>query len=200
MNPFSLFDIFTLDQASHAVTGIIDPANPQEEESIKLTFEALKRAIQDKQLNPFEWVEAHFINYNRYTGRYLGDSTEIVWEKTTVTRASLLKWCEQKRIRPAMLFPVPTLEIAVSPIDEIQPKRPPQRADDWAKEIMAARERVMLRGNCPDDPVAVWADMITAGATETKDRAKEPALEKIGIDKLLPNSAFRKRLKSYKRQ
>jgi|APTNR8051073442_1049403.scaffolds.fasta_scaffold04114_1 hypothetical protein len=116
MNPFSLLDVFTVDQATQAITGILNPADKDQVSKKSMVFNKLMEDINHGNL-PAEKTEIQHCTPHRVGMRRISinddtDHRPIVHRKFTTTickisRADLLAWCEQRGIRPPWLFPDP---------------------------------------------------------------------------------------------
>lgn len=116
MNPFSLLDVFTVDQATQAITGILNPADKDQVSKKSMVFNKLMEDIKHGNL-PAEKTEIQHRSPRRVGMRRISinDDTDyrpIVYDEHTTTihkisRADLLAWCEHERrqIRPPLLFP-----------------------------------------------------------------------------------------------
>lgn len=116
MNPFSLLDVFTVNQATQAVTGILNPADKDQISKNSMVHNKLMEDINNGKL-PAEKTEIQHCIPRRVGMRRIrmDDDTDyrsIVYDERTetiysISRADLLAWCEQRAIRPLLLFPDP---------------------------------------------------------------------------------------------
>lgn len=114
MNPYALLDVFTLDDAVQAITGIVQPNTPDEKKQMALFARILHRDIDSGALNAtiskIQVVRQERIGMRRIGINYTQDHRPIVEQPNTVTiiriaRDDLLAWCEARGIRPKLLFP-----------------------------------------------------------------------------------------------
>jgi len=114
INPYSLLNQFFPEQAVQAITGIVQPKTPEENNSSGLIESCIRADIDSGKL-PATITEIPRIREERIgivRIRRLGepDNRPIIQHPYTekvirIARADLLAWCEKKEIRPPLLFP-----------------------------------------------------------------------------------------------
>lgn len=117
MNPYALLDVFTLDEAVQAITGIVQPKTTEEKNQVGLVVRALRGDIDSGKLNATvtqaQRVRQERIGMRRININDTRDHRPIVEHPYTETiiriaRAELMAWCEARGIRPELLFPDPS--------------------------------------------------------------------------------------------
>ncbi|MCP5451469.1 MAG: hypothetical protein H6972_13155 [Gammaproteobacteria bacterium] len=117
MNPYALLDVFTLDEAVQAITGIVQPKTTEDKNQVELVVMALRGDIDSGKLNATvtqaQRVRQERIGMRRISINDTRDHRPIVEHPYTETiiriaRAELMAWCEARGIRPELLFPDPS--------------------------------------------------------------------------------------------
>ena len=116
MNPYAMLDVFSLNEAVQAITGIVQPKTPEEKNHVGLFAKALRGDIDSGKLKAdvtrAQRVWQERIGMRRISINDTRDHRPIVEHPYTETiiriaRADLLAWCEARGIHPALLFPEP---------------------------------------------------------------------------------------------
>lgn len=122
MNPYALLDVFSLNEAVQAITGIVQPKTPEEKNHVGLFEKALRGDIDSGKLKA-DVTQAQRVRQERIGMRRISindtrDHRPIVEHPYTETivriaRADLLAWCEARGIRSELL-----------PLDSSQDNKP----------------------------------------------------------------------------
>lgn len=110
MNPYCLKSHFTLLEAAAAICDLVQPSR-SDDFALQSVQRALIDAIKSGELKAT--VVTAYRTRTIQGSRPISsepDRTERIpngtdWSTTTIPRADLLTWCEQKGIRPPLLFP-----------------------------------------------------------------------------------------------
>ncbi|MFZ1827991.1 MAG: hypothetical protein WAW42_04335 [Candidatus Competibacteraceae bacterium] len=109
-NPYTIKTVFTVHEAAAAICGVTR-VHKDDLPALSPTINELLHAMKTPEELPCTQIP-------RYTTppRYrLGEPIPLVsagtdWMRSTIARAALLAWCEQRQIRPALLFPDLSIE------------------------------------------------------------------------------------------
>lgn len=172
-NPFPLKSVFTLQEAACAVVGVVDAKESLEE------VRAMLRELE----HTFPPVKKSKRVHNEYFNSW---HTQERTEHAKIPRADLLAWCEQKRIRPPLLFPDPPPP---------EPDRLPNREANTVYTLLAAALVQQFGRDALRDRTAfikTWLDDLTQCGIELpiKDnRTLVSAIEKaaLKVDSLYPD-------------
>jgi hypothetical protein len=104
-NPYTIKTVFTVHEAAAAICGVTR-VHKDDLPALSPTINELLHAMKTPEELPCTQIP-------RYTTppRYrLGEPIPLVsagtdWMQSTIARAALLAWCEQRQIRPPLLFP-----------------------------------------------------------------------------------------------
>ncbi|MBK8752814.1 MAG: hypothetical protein IPL99_14760 [Candidatus Competibacteraceae bacterium] len=128
MNPYSLLNEFSPTEAAQAITGIVQPKTPEENNTFTLTASSIHADIESEKL-PATITEIPRIREERIGMRRTSiddtrDHRPVIQHPYTervirIARSDLLTWCEQKGISPLLLFPNP--EPVDKPVHQDEP-------------------------------------------------------------------------------
>lgn len=101
-NPYPIKTVFTIPEAAAAILTIAYPVKT-DWVKMKPIADELKLAIQSGELK----ADTPIVRRSRGTRRLDGTRFEPYpsWDSSKIARADLLTWCEQRGIRPPLLFP-----------------------------------------------------------------------------------------------
>lgn len=101
-NPYPIKTVFTIPEAAAAIQAIAYPVKA-DWVRMKPIADELKLAIQSGELKADTPIITPSRSIRRLDGTHFEPHPD--WMGSTIARADLLTWCEQRGIRPALLFP-----------------------------------------------------------------------------------------------
>ena len=170
-NPYTLKTVFTVHEAAAAIHSV-KRLHRDDLPLLRSTMDELIRAMESGAL-PCNQAPRYIKEYSEPGRIRVGEVPRLKhagtdWFQSTIARADLLTWCEQRQIRPSLLFPdsPPTekplhdreretlLSIirALAELHGVHPVQTRQDGDGWRKAAEALLEECACRKINP--PVA----------------------------------------------